>query len=104
MDLERHRDRLLLSVRDTGVGIAPEHQRRVFDRLYRIDATRNRATGGTGLGLAIAARAARNLGGYIDLDSAPGAGSEFRAVVPATVARVEPSRPMAMSAERTAQA
>lgn len=102
--LERHRDRLLLSVRDTGVGIAREHQRRVFDRLYRIDATRDRATGGTGLGLAIAARAARNLGGYIDLDSAPGRGSEFRAVMPATVAGAEPSRPMAMAAERTAHA
>lgn len=81
--LKRHRDRLLLNVRDTGVGIAPEHQRRVFDRLYRVDTTRDRATGGTGLGLAIAARAARSLGGYIELDSTPGEGSEFRLIIPA---------------------
>jgi hypothetical protein len=67
------------------VGIAPEHQQRIFERLYRVDSTRDRATGGSGLGLAIAARAARSLGGYIELDSAPGKGSEFRAVVPAQI-------------------
>ncbi len=81
--LQRQRDKLLLSVRDTGVGIAPADQRRVFERLYRVDSTRDRATGGTGLGLAIAARAARNLGGYIELESTPGEGSEFRLIVPA---------------------
>jgi signal transduction histidine kinase len=83
--LERHRNDLVLSVRDTGVGIAPEHQQRIFERLYRVDSTRDRATGGSGLGLAIAARAARSLGGYIELDSTPGKGSEFRAVVPAQI-------------------
>jgi two-component system sensor histidine kinase SenX3 len=67
------------------VGIAPEHQQRVFERLYRVDSTRDRATGGSGLGLAIAARAARSLGGYIELDSTPGKGSEFRAIVPARI-------------------
>jgi signal transduction histidine kinase len=81
--LRRERDTLVLSVRDTGVGIAPEHQRRVFERLYRVDNTRDRATGGSGLGLAIAARAARSLGGHIELDSTPGKGSTFRAIVPA---------------------
>jgi signal transduction histidine kinase len=85
--LQRQRDNLLLSVRDTGVGIAPQDQRRVFERLYRVDSTRDRATGGTGLGLAIAARAARNLGGYIELESTLGKGSEFRVIVPA---RIEP--------------
>ncbi|HZO79552.1 MAG TPA: HAMP domain-containing sensor histidine kinase [Solirubrobacteraceae bacterium] len=83
--LERQRNKLVLSVRDTGVGIAPEHQQRIFERLYRVDSTRDRATGGSGLGLAIAARAARSLGGYIELDSTPGKGSEFRAVVPAQI-------------------
>ncbi len=81
--LQRQHDKLVLSVRDTGVGIAPEHQQRVFERLYRVDSTRDRATGGTGLGLAIAARAARNLGGHIELDSTLGEGSEFRAIIPA---------------------
>jgi signal transduction histidine kinase len=83
--LYTQRDKLVLSVRDTGVGIAPEHQQRVFERLYRVDSTRDRATGGSGLGLAIAARAARSLGGYIELDSTPGKGSEFRAIVPARI-------------------
>lgn len=83
--LDRQRNKLVLSVRDTGVGIAPEHQQRIFERLYRVDSTRDRATGGSGLGLAIAARAARSLGGYIELDSTPGEGSEFRAVVPAQI-------------------
>jgi signal transduction histidine kinase len=83
--LNRERNKLVLSVRDTGVGIAPEHQHRIFERLYRVDSTRDRATGGSGLGLAIAARAARSLGGYIELDSTPGQGSEFRAIVPARI-------------------
>lgn len=83
--LHRQRNKLVLTVRDNGVGIAPEHQTRVFERLYRVDSTRDRATGGSGLGLAIAARATRSLGGYIELDSTPGKGSEFRVIVPATV-------------------
>jgi signal transduction histidine kinase len=76
------RDSLVLSVRDDGVGIAPEHQRRIFERLYRVDSTRDRATGGAGLGLAIASRAAHNLGGHIELDSTLGQGSEFRLIAP----------------------
>jgi signal transduction histidine kinase len=80
--VRRHRDKLVLSVRDDGVGIAAEHQKRIFERLYRVDSTRDRATGGSGLGLAIAARAARSLGGHIELDSTPGQGSEFRLIVP----------------------
>lgn len=80
--LHRQRDKLVLSVKDSGAGIAPEHQRRIFERLYRVDSTRDRATGGSGLGLAIAARAAAALGGHIEVDSAPGRGSCFRLVAP----------------------
>lgn len=80
--VRQHRDRLVVAVRDNGVGIAPEHRQRIFERLYRVDATRDRATGGSGLGLAIAARAAQSLGGHIELDSALGRGSEFRMVLP----------------------
>ncbi|MGA9858490.1 MAG: HAMP domain-containing sensor histidine kinase [Solirubrobacteraceae bacterium] len=79
--VRRRGDKLVLSVRDDGVGIAPEQQQRIFERLYRVDSTRDRATGGSGLGLAIAHRAAHNLGGHIELDSALGRGSEFRLVV-----------------------
>jgi signal transduction histidine kinase len=82
--LRRRGSELVVAVRDTGVGIAPEHQRRVFDRLYRVGEARDRASGGSGLGLAIAQRAARALGGRLELESELGRGSEFRLVVPAT--------------------
>src|SRR5207237_5803344 len=78
----RDHDTLRVSVRDTGVGISPEHQQRIFDRLYRIDATRARATGGSGLGLAIAQRAAQALTARIELESQPDKGSEFRLLLP----------------------
>jgi two-component system, OmpR family, sensor histidine kinase BaeS len=83
LDLRRHGNELVLRVRDTGVGIAPEHQKRIFERLYRVDSTRDRATGGSGLGLAIVRRAVQTLGGHIELDSIPGKGSEFRITLPA---------------------
>jgi two-component system sensor histidine kinase BaeS len=80
--LRKRRKELVLAVRDSGVGISPEHQQRIFDRLYRVDQTRDRDTGGLGLGLAIASRAAHSLAGRIELDSTPGRGSEFRLIVP----------------------
>jgi signal transduction histidine kinase len=82
LEVRRRQPGLVVAVRDTGVGIAPEHQRRVFDRLYRVDEARDRASGGSGLGLAIAQRAARALGGRLELESEPGRGSEFRLVLP----------------------
>ena len=80
--LRRRRGEIVMAVRDNGVGIPPEHQRRVFDRLYRVDDARARLRGGSGLGLAIAQRAALALGGRIELDSEPARGSEFRLVLP----------------------
>lgn len=68
----------VVGVRDSGEGIAPEDLDHIFDRLYRVDGARDRTSGGSGLGLAIAQRAARALGGRIEVDSRPGAGSEFR--------------------------
>jgi len=84
----RARKEVVLSVRDTGIGIAPEQQVRVFDRLYRVDEARDRERGGSGLGLAIVQRAAQALGGRIELESEPGRGSEFRLLLPATRQRV----------------
>lgn len=78
----RSGQRAVVSVKDTGPGIAPEHQRRVFDRFYRVDASRDRADGGSGLGLSIAQRAALRMGGHIELDSTPGEGAELRLVLP----------------------
>jgi two-component system sensor histidine kinase BaeS len=86
--LRQHRDRVVLAVRDDGVGIAPEHQQRIFERLYRVDSARNRTTGGSGLGLSIAHRAAQTLGGHIELESTPGQGSEFRLILPTANPRV----------------
>lgn len=74
--------RTVLYVRDSGIGIAPEHQARVFDRFYRVDQARDRETGGTGLGLAIAKRAAESMGGLLEVQSSPGKGSEFRLILP----------------------
>jgi len=66
-----------LVVADTGVGIPPEELDRIFDRLYRVDASRARATGGFGLGLAIAKDLVQAMGGTIEVASESGAGSRF---------------------------
>ena len=71
----------VIGVRDTGIGIAPEHRAHIFDRLYRADEARTRTTGGSGLGLAIAQRAAFALHGHLEVDSEVGKGSEFRLVL-----------------------
>ena len=73
-----------LVVRDEGEGISPEHLPHVFDRFYRADGARGRATGGTGLGLAIARVIARGHGGEITVTSEPGRGSEFQVSLPVT--------------------
>jgi signal transduction histidine kinase len=78
----RRRSAVVIAVHDTGIGIAPQHLERVFDRLYRVDEARDRTTGGSGLGLAIARKAAQSLGARIEADSKPGHGSEFRLVLP----------------------
>ncbi|MGH9083630.1 MAG: sensor histidine kinase, partial [Acidimicrobiales bacterium] len=73
--------RAWVAVRDGGPGISHEDQHRVFDRFYRVESSRDRARGGSGLGLAIAQRAARGIGGRIELRSEVGRGSEFRLVL-----------------------
>ena len=90
VQVRQHRGRIVMAVRDTGVGISPEHQQRIFERLYRVDSARNRATGGSGLGLALAQRAAQSLGGHIELESTPGRGSEFRLILPNAPPRAVP--------------
>ena len=66
-----------VSVADTGVGIPPEHQQRIFERFYRVDKSHSKASGGTGLGLSIVKHAVQYLGGVIRVESTPGAGSTF---------------------------
>jgi two-component system sensor histidine kinase SenX3 len=72
-----------IAVTDRGIGIAPEHQQRVFERFFRVDPARSRATGGTGLGLAIVKHVAANHGGGVRLWSRPGIGSTFTMRIPA---------------------
>ena len=67
----------VLTVTDTGIGIAPEHIPRITERFYRVDKGRSRDTGGTGLGLAIVKHVLRRNGGELRIRSAPGKGSEF---------------------------
>jgi two-component system, OmpR family, sensor histidine kinase SenX3 len=71
-----------VSVTDRGVGIAPEYAERVFERFFRIDPARSRATGGTGLGLAIVKHVAANHGGTATVWSRPGTGSTFTLRLP----------------------
>jgi signal transduction histidine kinase len=67
---------VILTVADTGIGIAPEHRERVFERFYQVDSARASAAGrGTGLGLAIVKHAVHALGGTVTLQSAVGAGT-----------------------------
>ncbi|MGI9162118.1 MAG: sensor histidine kinase [Mycobacterium sp.] len=75
-------DMVEIAVTDRGIGIAPADQARVFERFFRVDKARSRATGGTGLGLAIVKHVAANHNGSIRLWSQPGTGSTFTLSVP----------------------
>lgn len=68
-------DAAVLTVSDTGIGIEPAHQERIFERFYRVDKSRSKAVGGTGLGLSIVKHAARVLGAEIHLESRVGEGT-----------------------------
>lgn len=70
----------VLSVRDTGIGIAPSQQSRVFERFYRVDKSRSKAEGGTGLGLSIVKHGAMYHGAEIKLTSTPGEGTEVTVI------------------------
>ena len=70
-----HAENNRLTVSDTGIGIPPEHQDRIFERFYRVDKSHSKATGGTGLGLSIVKHAAAYHNAKITLDSTPGRGT-----------------------------
>ena len=76
-------DRVVITVADTGEGILPEHQHRVFERFYRADRSRAREVGGTGLGLAIVKHLARLHGGEVSVRSRLSEGTVFSIEFPA---------------------
>lgn len=73
---------VLLEVQDSGIGIAPKDQLRIFERFYRADKARSRELGGTGLGLSIVKHLAQAFGGNVSVESQPGKGSTFRVELP----------------------
>ena len=75
-------DGVSVAVSDTGVGIPPEDQSRVFERFYRVDKSHSKASGGTGLGLSIVKHAVQYHQGRIQLDSAPGQGTRIQVFFP----------------------
>lgn len=74
--------KVLISVRDTGIGIEKEYLDRIFERFYRVDRGRSSELGGTGLGLSIVKHIVNLYQGRIDVDSDPGKGTEFKIEIP----------------------
>jgi two-component system sensor histidine kinase SenX3 len=95
--VRRRKDLVELSVTDQGIGIPEPDLERIFERFYRVDPARSRATGGTGLGLSIVKHVAGNHGGEVTVWSAEGSGSTFtirlpiRAGLSATVNPIGPA-------------
>ncbi|XHF14902.1 ATP-binding protein [Archangium gephyra] len=75
------RDTVVFSVRDTGVGIAPEDQERIFEEFVQVEGPHQQGVKGTGLGLPLSRRLAELLGGSLTVESQPGQGSTFHAAV-----------------------
>ena len=82
VDVLRDRERALVRVCDTGPGIPSRDLPRIFERFYRVDKARSRATGGTGLGLAIVKHAVEQMGGSVSVESHLGQGSVFTVSLP----------------------
>jgi len=96
--------RLLLTVRDTGVGIPPEAQERVFEHFLQADGSTTRKYGGTGLGLAICRSLTEMMGGRLSLESTPGEGSSFHVELSLPIGKLVPQlAPVATSVQAGAR-
>lgn len=82
LSLNEREQQAVIQVKDTGVGIAPEYQAKIFDRFYRLNSDRNRQSGGSGLGLAIVDAIAQTHNGKISVQSQPKQGSIFAIHLP----------------------
>ena len=82
IEIDEHADAIEISVEDTGIGIPDDALDRIFERFYRVDASRARAIGSTGLGLAIVRHLVQAMGGTIRVESQLGRGSRFRFTLP----------------------
>ncbi|MCD8284186.1 MAG: ATP-binding protein [Opitutae bacterium] len=82
VSLEKRGGDAIVSVRDFGIGIAPGHQERIFERFYCVDKARSRELGGTGLGLAIVKHVAQLHGGNVSVESSIGKGATFSLALP----------------------
>jgi two-component system phosphate regulon sensor histidine kinase PhoR len=84
LEAEEGEGELVISVKDTGIGIPAEHLDRIFERFYRVDRSRSQDPGGTGLGLAIVRHIALIHGGTVEVESHAGEGSLFRLRLPSS--------------------
>lgn len=82
LSIKKDKDNCLISVKDTGIGIAKEDQEKIFERFYRVDKSHSKATGGTGLGLSIVKHAVMYFNGKIEVDSELNKGTEIRIILP----------------------
>ena len=80
LEIRPIRDKVIVCVQDTGIGISPENQEHVFERFYRVDKSRSKATGGTGLGLAIVKHIAVKHNAQIELESELGRGTRISGI------------------------
>jgi len=92
VQVRSHRDTVMLCVQDSGIGIPKEHRDRVFERFYRVDKSRSKATGGTGLGLAIVKHIAAQHGASIHVESEPGQGTMITVCFGADIQEVRGDR------------
>ena len=82
VNIKDHPKQVVLTVRDTGIGIPPEHQEHIFERFYRVDKSHSKHLGGTGLGLSIVKHSAKIHAADIHLSSVPEQGTEIQILFP----------------------